>query len=310
MTDQATDALSAEEQAYFDTRGEAELKPAPELETAAEEAETVETVEAEEEEVAVDPPKVPLAALTKERAAAKELKAKMAEMEKRHAVLEDRWNTLLKVQEPTPVAAVADDPEPDPEKDIFAHSAWQARQIKAVTEAIKTREQTEQQARAAAEADSAIWSLWKQSATSYKAEKPDFDDAVKFLSDARLKQMQAYAVVDDRFGDEQQRVAQLNAELKQIVATAKAKGINPADAVYQIATTYGYTKAAPAVVDTEELERVEKAIAGSTSLSSVGGQRPGAAIDAKAIADMSPGEFEAWYAKPSNQQKFKRLAGG
>jgi hypothetical protein len=308
MTDEATDTLSAEEQAYFDSRGEAEVKPAPEVEKPEPEVVEAEVETAEDDEVAVDPPKVPLAALTKERQAAKELKSRLAEMEKRHAVLEDRWNTLLKVQEPAPVEAVADDPEPDPEKDIFAHSAWQARQLKAVTEAIKAREQTEAQAKAASEEDNAIWSLWKQSATAFKSEKPDFDEAVKFLSDARLKQMQAYAVVDERFGDEGQRVAQLNAELKQIVKTAKAKSINPADAVYQIATTYGY--APKAAVNTEQLERLEKAIDGSTSLSSVGGSRPAPALDAKAIADMSPGEFEAWFAKPGNQQKFKRLAGG
>lgn len=306
MTDEATDALSAEEQAYFDTRGEAEIKPVPEPEVVEEEKPEIE--EAGEEEVAVDPPKVPLAALTKERQAAKELKAKLADTDKKLAILEDRWNTLLKVQEPPKTEVVADDPEPDPEKDIFAHSAWQARQIKAVTEAMKTRDQSEQQARAAADEDNAIWSLWKQSAASIKAERPDFDDAMNFLSEARLKQMQAYAVVDERFGDEAQRVAQLNAELKQIIKTAKAKNINPADAVYQIASTYGY--APKPKVDTEQLERLEKAIDGSTSLSAVGGSRPAAALDAKAIADMSASEFEAWYAKPGNQQKFKRLAGG
>lgn len=304
MTDEATDALSAEEQAYFDTKGEAELKVEPEKV----EEEKPEVEEVEEEEVAVDPPKVPLAALTKERQAAKELKSRLAEMEKRHAVLEDRWNTLLKVQEPAKTETVVEDPEPDPEKDIFAHSAWLQRQLKAMDQKLLSREQAEQQAKTAADEDNAIWTLWKQSATAYKGEKPDFDEAVKFLSDARLKQMQAYAMVDERFGDENQRIAQLNAELKQIVSTAKAKNINPADAVYQIATTYGYTAKAP--VNTEELERLEKAIDGSTSLSSVGGSRPAATLDAKAIADMSPAEFEAWFAKPGNQQKFKRLAGG
>src|SRR5690349_8130219 len=127
MTDEATDALSAEEQAYFDSRGEAEVKPAPEPEKP--EVVEPEVEEVEEEEVAVDPPKVPLAALTKERQAAKELKSRLAEMEKRHAVLEDRWNTLLKVQEPAKTEAVVEDPEPDPEKDIFAHSAWLKRQL-------------------------------------------------------------------------------------------------------------------------------------------------------------------------------------
>lgn len=307
---EVTDTLSADEKAYFDTRGEAEIaKPAPEPEAEAPEPEIIE--DEGEEEVAVDPPKVPLAALTKERQAAKELKAKMADMEKRHAVLEDRWNTLLKVQEPEQKQQpVADDPMPDRNVDVFAFMDWQARQVEALKAKVTQRELVETQTAQHQREEQEIWSEWHQSATQFKAEKPDFDDAAKFLSNMRDTQLKGYAVLDERLSDQRARDAQINAELKEIIKAAKAKKVNPAEAVYQIAATYGYAAKAPVVADTEHLDQVERGMAGATSLSAVGGSRPGGALDAKSIADMAPEEFAKWLEKPGNVAKFRKIAGG
>lgn len=315
MTEETLGSLSSEEQAYFSSRGETEIKAEPPpVQEQAEPSPVV--LDEEDDDVSGDAgaPKeqktVPLAALTKTR---QEFKAKLADLERANAIWEDRWNTLLKVneQQQAPAQQVEDDPMPDPNTDIFAHAAWQKRQLDKLQSRIDQRETTEKQASEAQQREKAVWSFWDQSVNSYKAETPDFTDAAKFLSDARTQQLKAYAAVDSRFGNDQMVNQQIDHELREIIVLAAQQKRNPAQAVYELAKSWGYKGKAPQAGEDvlQTMERTQQAIEQSASLSSVGGARPGGEIDAQAVANMSPAQFEAWLNK-NGVDKFRKLAGG
>jgi hypothetical protein len=122
--------------------------------------------------------------------------------------------------------------------------------------------------------------------------------------------LQALKGLNPQFATEAGITKQINDELKQIVIAAAQQHISPAEYIHSMAKEWGYAGPKPAATDAvANLEKVEQAIDASTSLSSVGGSRPQAALDAKAIADMSPSEFETWFAK-NGAAKFKKMAGG
>ena len=119
------EGLSSEEKAYFDSRGETEIKVEPtveksEPETVTDEVETeVETgAEAETDgEQQPDKPQqpktVPLAALTKEREARKAEKARIAELERLNNTWQERWNQVLQPQKQEQAPAEPEIPAPE-----------------------------------------------------------------------------------------------------------------------------------------------------------------------------------------------------
>jgi hypothetical protein len=308
MTLPDENSLSAEEQAYFDTKGEG----APAAEPEPEAVEPDEEIEADVEDAAPEEPKaaktVPLAALTKTREETKALKAQLEEQRTRNAIWEDRWNTLLRQQQPAEEKRDAD-PEPDPNVDIFAHQQWLGRQLKAEREARARQEQEAAQHQEMQRVEQQVWNAWEQDAATYVADNADFPNAAKWLSDFRDAQLKALGKVDERFADARARNMQIEQELKQIVIGAKQRGLSSAQVIYELAQGYGYTPKAPAADPADALDRLEKSVAGATSLSASGGARPAAGMDAAAIANMSPEQFGAWLAK-NGERGFKKLAGG
>jgi hypothetical protein len=301
--------LSSDDKAYFESRGEKLPPEKTDVKTRAPEEADTETdgllddegadkVEEKVEKV------VPLRALTKEREEGKKEKAARIEAEKQLAILNDRWNTILALQEQQKPEQVDEDPEPDPNKDIFAHNAWLKREVQRIKDATAQREQTEQQSKEAAENESKVWGFWRQSAAAEKGKNPEFDDAVKWMSEARTKQLKALSHVHPQLKTEQGVTEQINRELFDITVRAAQQGVNPAEIVFQMAKDWGYQGKTPAPDVT--VEKLAKDIEAETSLSSVGGSRPNTGLTPKDIADMSPEQFEAWYAK-HGASGFKRL---
>lgn len=315
-------ALSASEQAFFESGGETEiietpaepsndLAPQGDLAASPEPAVVQPEVTGERDEKGRF---VPHQALHAEREEHKKTKSQLEEIGRKQAVLEDRWNTLLKLNQPAeaqqPVAP------PNPEEDIFAYSKWQADQLKALQEKVDGREQLEQKTRQEVEQEQALWGEWSQSAQSYATQQTDFGDAVKFLSDARDRQLQALSIANPGFANEQGRVQQINNELKSIVLAAKQQGMSPAEAVYKIAQGYGYAVAAPQPADPntlklpDSLAKIEAAQNASRSLAASPGRDAGDPMSAEAIANMSNAEFDAWYRDPANAKRFDTLMRG
>lgn len=323
-------ALTPEEIAYFESEGATPLPGMQEQDNHEEEGLQAETEDLDRQE---GPPEqgdkprdektgrfVPHQALHAEREEHKKTKAQLEEISRKQAILEDRWNTLLKAGVGAEQKPAEEDPEPDPNVDIFAHNAWLKRQIEKERSIRSEREEAEKQARAAQEQDQAVWSEWHQSAKTYMAETPDFGDAVKFMSDLRDKQLQALSFANPQLRTEQGRVQQINAELKSIIQAAKQQGLSPAQAVYQLAQGFGYQKAAQQPAQgqqqpqppqmPEKLEKIARAQESSRTLGQTNGKAGGDAMSIDSLSKMSQAEFNVWIASPGNDVVFRKLMGG
>lgn len=309
--------LSPSEAAYFESGGNTEIiadapapaaiEPAP-LEPAPLDAPPADQAAADRDEKGRF---VPHQALHAEREEHKKTKATLEEISRKQAVLEDRWNTILKLKEPEqPAAEVV----PDPNEDIFGYAKWQGDKLRELEQKVASRDKQEEQARTVEAQDREIWGHWSDSAKAYAAEKTDFGDAVTFLSESRMKQLTALSAVNPDFATEQGRLNQINAELRQIVAGAKQLGKNPADIVYNMASAYGYAPAAPA--DTGKIElpgklaAIDAAQNASRTLATPGGRSATEPMTAEAIASMSASEFGAWIKDSANERLFNKIMGG
>lgn len=308
MTENTSGALSAEETAYFESGGSVELPFETTVETPVVEQETQVVEQQQPDERDEKGRFVPHGALHAEREERKKLASELQTIREQNAILNDRWNTLLQARMPE---QQANDAPPNPEDDIFAFSKWQADQLKQLTEKVTSKEQAELQQKQFVEQERAVWNEWSQSAQTFAAQTPDFNDAVKFLSDARAKQLEALSFADKRFADPEARNGQINAELKQIVLSAKAQNISPAEAVYQISKSYGFAGKQPTDTSAaDKLAQIDAAQNASRSLTKTPGNSGVDPMSAEAILAMPPREFEAWYKKPENVRRFNALIGG
>ncbi len=306
--------LSPSESAYFESGGNTEIVAAPEP-APTPEPDPIDPAAALAADLQTDRDEkgrfVPHQALHAEREEHKKTKAELETIRQRQAVLDDRWNTLLQFREQPKQETTA---PPDPNEDIFAFSKWQADRLKELEEKVTSRDKQEEQARTVAQQEQEVWNHWSESAKAYETEKTDFGDAVKHLSDMRMKQLSGLALVEPAFASEQGRLGQINAELKQIVVGAKQAGQNPAHVVYELAKVYGF--APPAAADPGKVELPEKLAAidaaqtASRTLTTPGGRSAAEPMTAEAIASMSAPEFEAWMKAPGNERLFNKIMGG
>lgn len=301
---QNAESLSADEQAYFESRGEKDpveiQQPAPEVggEPNPDEQQEVESKGKERQ-------LVPLNALHEEREEKKELRRQLQEFERKQAVLEDRWNTILKMQQPE--QAVAEVPQPpDPEQDIFAALKWEREQREALEAKLNGQEQATKEQQEHAAAEKQIWGYWEASANEFAKGTADFGDAATFLAEVRDKQLTALSIADPRFSDKRVRDWQMNEELKQIIVAAGQAGKSPAQAVYEIAKAWGYSGPTPKEDNAQSVEKLAAAISGETSLSTAGGGKPAGTKGVEDIAAMSESEFAAWLDK-NGSKGFKNL---
>lgn len=316
-----TETLSAEDKAYFDTRGETVTAPEPaatEEETTTEEVVETAEVEAEEaeetttEEAEAEKPtgqsKVPLAALTKERNERKAVAAKLAETERKAAILEDRWNQILQQQEKANQPAQAEPAKParpDTKADPLAAVEYVIDRLAADDQ---KREETERQTKEQQAANEA----WDKTVNVARAQ---YEAAAS--ADENFEP--TYTALRENIGTEYMELYGLSAaEAKvevdryeaQQIAYAVDRGIDIAAHMRKLAKTRNITVApkTPAPAAGESLDKLAEGVNGSTSLSAAGGGRV-AATNAQSIADMSPGDFEAWLSK-NGADKFRKLAGG
>lgn len=205
---------------------------------------------------------------------------------------------------------------PDPDKDIFAALKYEREQRAALEAKITGREQQEQEARQTREFEAKIDTFWKQDVQQYATANPDFRPAATWLAEARDKQLQGTAVADPRMRDPQWRNYVIDSELKQIIVAAAQQKRSPAEMVYEIAQSWGYSphQAAqpgqpPAMPD--RLQRVQTAQGASRTVGDAAG-RAGASSDytIDSFAAMSQPEFNAVMATPEGQAAWKRLMGG
>lgn len=302
-------ALSTEEQAYFETGGE-KLPPA-----VTEIPQTIEEPIAEPaaEPAPIDAPRdekgkfVPHQALHAEREEHKKTKSTLEELGRKQAVLEDRWNTLLKLkEEPAPAGP------PDPNEDLFGYMKWQGEQLKSVENKLSERDKAEELSKQEREQEQQITTYWQTSVTDYANRVPEFTDAANWLSEYRHKQLQALSQIDPRMANPAVRNAQIDAELKQIITVAAQNNQNPAELVHQLAKGWGFApKAADNTTVTlpDKLANIDAAQQASRTLAASGGKTGADPLSAEAIISMSNEEFAKWSADPANAKRLNKMLG-
>jgi len=318
--EQEAESLSAEEKAYFDSRGEAEIKPAeaekpgagieaepgadasPELADDLGEPDASQAPDGEGKDA--EKHRVPLHTLTKERSARKEAERRAIAAEEGRRVLEDRWNQMLAVQQPKEIAESAKeiDPAVDPVGALAELVQGQRAQKAAEADRQKAeKEQSEQQAAWTRKTDIAR-SQYQSAAAEDATFEPTYNALRQVIGE---ELMDLYGLTMEQARHEVDRY-----EAQQIEYCVD-RGIDVADHLRKLAKARRVTgqALAPKADPAKELEKLADAVEGATSLSDAGGAAV-KTLDAEAIANMKPDEFEAWLGKPGNQAKFRKLAGG
>lgn len=312
MDENEGESLSTEEKAYFDSRGEAEVKPevAPKPEPVEETPPAEAENEGETEELVEEPPvdgepaapkTVPLAALTKTRQEVKEAKARAADLERQNAILADRWNQALRAQEQQNQPESEAEPEVPGPDDPVARINWIAEQIQnGQRQAKETAAQQEQR--------QAFERLSNAVNADYSAtikEDPEVVDAHNAMRKSVGEELLAMGYTQE------QAIQEINRIENQHLVYVGQNGLKIGPYLKSLAKARGWAPK-PAEVPKDpaaDLEKLAEAVENSTSLSSAGGGAP-KVLDAAAIANMKPDEFEVWLGKPGNQAKFRKLAGG
>lgn len=308
--------LTPSEQAFFESGGQTEIvqtlveptPDAPQVDSAAPSDQPQADQQQDRDEKGRF---VPHQALHAEREEHKKTRSELQAIREKQAILEDRWNTLLKAREAT------QEPEkgpPDPETDIFGYVKWQNEKLAALENQQAERQKQEEQYRQQTQADQEIVSYWQSAVQEYSAATPDFTDAAKWLSDFRHKQLEALAPIDERMANPAARNAQIDAELKQIIATARQRGENPATMVHKLAEGWGYKKAAPAATQSppalpDKLATIEAAQEAARTVGQAPGRSGSDALTPESIAQMSAADFERWSSDPKNAKLLDRMLG-
>jgi hypothetical protein len=248
------------------------------------------------------PTTVPLRALQEEREEKKALRSELETMRRHSAVLEDRWNTLLSLSD-------QGQPPPDPEQDIFAALTYERQQRQALEQSLTERDQMARAEMQAAEGQRQIWSYWHQDAAAFKAKAPEFDQAVRWMSEQRTAQLKALSGLNPEFRTEAGVARQINNELQAIVVAAAQSGVSPAGYIYEMAKQWGWRGGGGTDGGEFVPYRGGRRSGAEFSLSSMGGGAHSGPRTPEDVAHMSTGEFEAWLTR-NGSRGFKRLMGG
>jgi hypothetical protein len=273
--------LSADEQKYFDSGGDDGAAAAPE--GAAPAAEPVEPAEP------AAPPEqdrmVPRAALLEERKARQAHAAEIAKLREQNARYEERMQVFRELQ-------AAEKPQaglPDITTDPQGYVEYLGRQQAEI--------QAQQQRDAAEREQHAQIRQLQKWATGYEVEfkksTPDWTLAMDHLRASGTAELLAQGISPE------QVQAGLDAYVLRVAWDARQSGANPAERLYNIAKTRGYTK--PADTSTQSsveqqadaISRGQRLAAGAPGSGSAGG----ADVTTEWLANAQPREFNAFVAK-------------
>lgn len=293
----------------------------PEAETGA----SKETDDAETEKV------INHGAFHKERERRKSVEKELTDLREKFARGDERLKLMqelqAKAEKPAESEKVDEDPEPDPEGDVFEYIKWQQRENARLREAnvktTETFEENRQRADAATEQTQMVQS-YQRAAQEYAQNAPEFLAAYQHLLASRDRELQALG-----YGDENERRQILHQDEMTIARHALANGKNPAEIMHGLAKERGFapqapesdpeptkTEAEPAKMDdtaakaekseADKLAELKTAQEASMSLSSAGGAGV-REMSMEALADMSETEFAEFMAE--HPKEVERILG-
>lgn len=258
---------------------------------------------------------VPHAALHKERERRKAVETELTTMRDKTARAEERLavlNELMtgdgKLPQKTDASANGDkspldEEQIDPEKDIFGAFRQMQRMNAALMQQMKAGDE---QAKAK-EAATTVQSAYKADAVAFMEKTPDFKDAYAHLVGTLHRELEAMGVTDVN-----ERNRSIAEQERGLVQQALANKRSPAELIYTIAKTRGFTGAAPqqqmANNGAAKIDNIKKAQSATVSLSRAGGSS-GEGLTLDALANMSEEEFSRTVSKLSKSQQ-RALMGG
>lgn len=278
----------AAETATEQTETQAEPEPeAAETETTGDETAEPEKTEAETAEETDEKPDA--AAFAKARREKRELQAKIDELRQQ----------LQQVQQPaqrqaeTSAAKADPDPEPSKQDNYEAWLEWKDRQLERKTAQLEQKLNEREQREYVSNLYTAALQELQDDETTYKRAKPDYDAAMEHMKTAYVNAMR---MVNPGVTGKEVNSAMQQSILK-LAATAKARGVNPAEALYDAAIEfYGYqpgqaTEAKPAAKPAPNLGKIAANQRRSASPLQGGGSGQSAMLTMEMVANMSNAEF-------------------
>lgn len=259
---------------------------------------------------------VPHQALHKERERRKATESELQQARdlatranERIAVFTDLLNRTQQQQQPT---GEQDDPQPDPEKDIFAFVKWQGRQIERLSGQLNERASKFD----AHTAEQQFRQSYYSDAIAFQQKTPDFRDAYSHLVKGRDAELQALGMTDA-----QARKQHIAKEEREIAEHAKATNRSPSEVLYELAKVRGYVAKAQnqqqngkpdGQQQPDHMKKIEQIAKGQrvagNPLSNAGGSS-GEGLTAEAFLNMNEDEYAAAIAKLSPSQR-RTLLGG
>lgn len=310
------DGLSADEQAQIDQMRDGDPGPVTDEEAAAAAASDTDAEASDEAPVAAqpEPPRpaattVPHAALHEERELRKAAEQRAIEAERARQTMEERVNILLhragqlapEQQQQTPQPQIPP-METDPVGHLTARLRQTEQQLADLARAAQGRSSQDQQAQIA----QALQMRTIAMENEFRAKAPDYDNAARYLAEARHKQLTIAGVTDPA-----ERQAFLAQEAFSLAARAAQTNRNPAEIVYDLAKSFGYTPPAaaapPAPEAADRIQAITQGQAQARTLGNARGVGP-AGVTAQTLAAMSEEEFLA-FAKKATPAQLRAVMG-
>lgn len=272
-------------------------------------------------------------------------KNKLAENQAR---LDERLRLINEALQPAPAAQQDDDPEPDPEADIFGHNAWLKRQLVKTQEMLTGRLEQIETGQQASIAEKQLADTYVEDAQRFAAKEPNFGPAYSYLMQVRMAQLASFHFGKDLTDPAMpaltaQELSKIKSEVareeRQLVSTAIKNNKSPAAEVFRMAKMTGYRPAAAPTDPTQngaapvngaagvataaagapsngavkpsvksEIDRIKTAQSASVSLSHGGGS-PAPVLDMQALGNMPEDEFNR-FLESTHRQGLRRIMGG
>lgn len=219
-----------------------------------------------------------------------------AEREKRKGIeaelkkAQEQLQALARLREQ--VAARQAPAAPEPQAEDPAGVQHLTTRLSQLEQAQHTTQQERDEAALQAAEDEQLGVLAQRADEAYRAQVPDYDDAVRYVIQARAKELSMY-------GYSQPQIERaIGAEARDILRSAVQQGRDPADLIYNIAQARGYRSGTGETPQAGQALRQVEAVANAKSQSRSLGQAAGATpkqLNADALTAMSDDEFGELY---------------
>lgn len=286
--------LAAAEEVKEETTEETETEETTEEQVETKEASEETTEETTEEADDKKQRKVDHGALHAERERRKHLQKQVEEYEAKQKTLEERLNAIseqMKKASEAPTPTYEDDPE--------AYLRAQVEKTGQTVEELRSQMEQSGKQQEAIQSRHELANRIVSSENAFRAENPDYDDAVNFLRQGRVREYQAMG-----YDDPSQIEQFITNEVFNLAELATRQGMTPAQLAYQVAQARGYAKAEKVENEDKKLEKVQKGQDRSKSLSGAGGESE-SVLDAEVLANMTDAEF----AQAMKEGKWSKVMG-